>query len=135
MRYSVIVASFIALAAALPTIAPVEENALAVRADALDTPVTLEARQGFNPYDGTFDWPADSFTGGGRDAQFTAKNLGNGNYQFSFFNTGPPNGVRLNYRVSNAGKTLGEANLNVGQTTSITVPKTGGNYNVYIKQA
>ncbi|KAH7069349.1 hypothetical protein FB567DRAFT_246180 [Paraphoma chrysanthemicola] len=132
MRYSVIVASFIALAAALPTIAPVEENALAVRADAIDTPVTVEARQGFNPYDGTFDWPADSFTGGGRDAQFTAKNLGNGNYQFSFFNLSP---LTLYYRVSNAGKTIGEATVGGQKSAGITVPKTGGNFNVIIRQA
>ncbi|KAH6643551.1 hypothetical protein C7974DRAFT_381755 [Boeremia exigua] len=135
MRSSIIIASFVALVAALPAIVPVEKTSLAVRTESLDATVALEARQGFNPYDQTFSWPETEVYGGGLSAQFEATNLGNGNYKFQFWSSAPANGGTLNYRVSYGGKTLASVNLNPGKTTTVNVPKTGDNFNIFIQLA
>ncbi|KAF2846795.1 hypothetical protein T440DRAFT_471498 [Plenodomus tracheiphilus IPT5] len=133
MRSSVIIASLIALAAALPAIVPVEETSLAVRTESLDASAALEPRQAFINFDRNFDWPETNIINGGRDAQFQATNKGDGNYKFQFWNTA--NKLDLNYRVSYGGKTLATAVLSPGQTaTTDNVPKTGETFNVFIKQ-
>ncbi|KAJ4986227.1 hypothetical protein SVAN01_08274 [Stagonosporopsis vannaccii] len=135
MRSSIIIASFVALAAALPAIIPVEKTSLAVRTESLDALAALEPRQGFNNYDRTFSWPDTEFTGGGIGAQFRATNLGNGNFRFQFWNSSPPNTPAINYRVSYGGQTLASVNLTPQQTTIVNIPRTGDNYNVLIRLA
>jgi hypothetical protein len=136
MRSSIIIASFIALAAALPAIVPVEKTSLAVRTESLETTAALEPRQGFNNFDRTYSWPDTQITGGGLGAQFQATNQGDSNYKFQFWNSSPANTNALNYRISYGGNTLVSVNLTPGQTTTVNnVPKTGDNFNVFIKLA
>jgi hypothetical protein len=135
MRSSFIIASFVALAAALPTIVPVEKTSLAVRTESLDTTAALEPRQGFNNFDQTYSWPDTSVSGGGLSAQFEATKQDDSNYTFQFWNSAPANTGALNYRVSYGGNTLVSVDLTTGQTATVPVPKTGDNFNVFIKLA
>lgn len=136
MRSSIIIASFAVLAAALPAIVPVEKNSLTVRTEPLDATVALEARQvGFNVFDQTYSWPDTEVTGGGMDAEFQATNQGNGKYKFQFWNASPLNGDALNFRVSYGGKTLASVDLAIGNSTTVVVPKTGDNFNIFIQEA
>lgn len=133
MRSSILVASFVALVAALPAIS-VEETSLAVRTESFDA-TALESRQTVIPFDRTYSWPDTQIIGGGLSAQFQATNQGN-NYKFQFWNSAPPNSPTLNYRVSYGGNTLVSVNLSTGQTTTVNnVPKTGDNFNVFIQAA
>ncbi|KAJ8112393.1 hypothetical protein OPT61_g5229 [Boeremia exigua] len=136
MRSSIIIATFVALAAALPAIVPVEKTDLVVRTESLDsTAAALETRQTIGDWSATFAWPATSIMVGGLAAQVRATNLNNGNYKFEFFNTSPPNNVDISYRISYGGNTLSSVVVRAGQTTTATVPKTGDNWNVYITAA
>ncbi|KAJ8118123.1 hypothetical protein OPT61_g830 [Boeremia exigua] len=134
MRSSIIIATFVALAAALPAIVPVEKTSLAVRTESYDATPALEARQTV-VFDQTYSWPDSIVEGGGMSAQFEATNQGNGNYKFQFWNSAPANAAALNYRVSYGGKTLASVNLSTGQTTTVTIPKTGDNFNVFVQPA
>lgn len=106
------------------------ELGIAARAEA--SHMTVRA---INPFDQTYPWPEDSVTGGGQSAQFQAKNLGNGDYSFTFWHTGPLNGGDLNYRVSYGGKELAKKVLSPRGTATVTVPKTGDNFNISIEDA
>ncbi|KAI3393880.1 hypothetical protein diail_3523 [Diaporthe ilicicola] len=141
MRFFAI-ASLLSLAVALPAAAPAEQgNSVARRGDAPELNVAARAdashmvARAINPFDETYPWPETSVTGGGESAQFEADNLGNGDYSFTFWNSGPLNGGDLSYRVSYGGKTLAETTLAPGGKTSVTVPKTGDNFNIYIQDA
>lgn len=141
MRFFAI-ASLLSLAVALPAAAPAEQgNSIARRGDApgLDIAARADAShlmvRAINPFDQTYPWPEDSVTGGGESAQFQAKNLGNGDYSFTFWNTGPLNGGDLSYRVSYGGKELAKKVLSPRGTATVTVPKTGDNFNIYIQDA
>ncbi|KAJ0107020.1 hypothetical protein J7T55_006898 [Diaporthe amygdali] len=133
------VAGLLSLAAALPTADPSQQdNSVARRGDALDHVLAVRADNsnvGFNPFDQTYSWPDTSVTGGGISAQFRATNLNNGNYSFQFWSSAPLNGGNLSYRVSYGGKELAKVVLSPGQTTTVTVPKTGDNFNIYIDAA
>lgn len=130
-------ASLLSLAAALPAaLAPASEQGTALAARGSETaaaPAVIVDRQGGVTYDQTFDWPAESFTGGGLAVQFRATNLGGGKYRFEFWNSGPANGGDWKFRVSSAGVTLGEKTLAPRQTASVEVQQTGSNYNIYIE--
>ncbi|KAF6839391.1 hypothetical protein CPLU01_01811 [Colletotrichum plurivorum] len=129
-------ASLLALASALPAaLSPVSEHAtdLATRGSEAVAPAVIVDRQaGGNPFDQTYSWPSDSVYGGGISVQFEATNLGGGKYRFDFWNTGPLNGGDWNFRVSNAGNTLGEKVVAPRGTASIEVQQTGENFNIYI---
>ncbi|KAL1865048.1 hypothetical protein Daus18300_007395 [Diaporthe australafricana] len=141
MRFFAI-ASLLTLAVALPAVAPSEQsNAVARCGDALaDVTARADASSQFvdraiNPFDQTYSWPEESVTGGGLSAQFQATNLGDSNYSFTFWNTGPLNGGDLSYRVSYGGKELAKKVLSPRGTVTVTVPKTGDNFNIYIEDA
>lgn len=134
MRSSIIIASIVALAAALPAIVPVEKTALAVRTESLEATAAVEARQS-SAFDETYSWPDTEVYGSTLAAQFLATNQGNGKYTFQFWDSAPANNGALNYRVSSGGKTLASVNLVAGQTSTVTVPKTGSNFNVVIQLA
>ncbi|KAF6824834.1 hypothetical protein CMUS01_10070 [Colletotrichum musicola] len=129
-------ASLLTLASALPAaLSPVSEQGtdLATRgSEAVAAAVIVDRQAGGNPFDQTYSWPADSVYGGGLSVQFEATNLGGGKYRFDFWNTGPLNGGDWNFRVSNAGNTLGEKMVAPRGTASIEVQQTGENFNIYI---
>lgn len=140
MRFFAI-ATLFSLAAALPAVAPAqEETSVARRGD--DLGLSLAARDdlsqrqvGMNPIDQTLPWPETSVTGGGQAAQFQATNLGNGKYEFTLWTSAPLNAGDLRFRISYGGKTLAEKVLPPVGKDTVTVPKTGDNFNMWIELA
>ncbi|KAI8933226.1 hypothetical protein NX059_009861 [Plenodomus lindquistii] len=132
MRSSIIIASFIALAAALPAVVPVDNTALTARNSSRDTTAALEPRQTV-VLDRTYAWPNTSVSDYTIWAQFTATNLGNGNYEFEFSATSPEDLGVINFRVSYGGVTLMLVDLTTGHNDTVSVPKTGDNFNVFIQ--
>lgn len=141
MRFFAIAALF-SLAAALPAVAPAQQDtSVARRGD--DLGLNLAARDdlslrqvGMNPIDQTLPWPETSVTGGGQAAQFEATNLGNGNYKFTLWTSAPANAGNLRFRISYGGETLAEKVLPpAGGKDTVTVPKTGDNFNMWIELA
>ncbi|KAH8777474.1 hypothetical protein F5883DRAFT_613819 [Diaporthe sp. PMI_573] len=142
MRFITIAALFSSLAVALPAAAPAEQGtSVAVRGDNLDLSVAarddLSERQvGMNPIDQTVAWPATTYTGGGLSAQYEAKNLNNGNYQFTLWTSAPANAGNLRFRISYGGVTLAEKILPPsGGKDTVIVKKTGDNFNMWIELA
>lgn len=142
MRFIAIAALFSSLAVALPAAAPAEQGtSVAVRGDDLDLSVAarddLSQRQvGMNPIDQTLPWPETTVTGGGQAAQFEAKNLNNGNYQFTLWTSAAPNAGNLRFRISYGGVTLAEKVLPpAGGKDTVVVKKTGDNFNMWIELA
>lgn len=135
------VATLFTLAAALPAVAPTQQDtSVARRGDELGLNLAarddLSQRQiGMNPIDQTLPWPATTVTGGGQSAQFQATNLGNGNYEFTLWTSAPLNGGNLRFRISNGGQTLAEKVLPPAGKDTVTVPKTGDNFNIWIELA
>ncbi|OHF00857.1 hypothetical protein CORC01_03931 [Colletotrichum orchidophilum] len=129
-------ASLVAVAAALPAaLAPAEQSTdLTSRSESFTAPaIVLERAAGGNPVDLTYSWPADTISWIGLDVQFQATNLGNGKYSFEFWNSGPANGGSWNFRVSNAGNTLGQKDVAPASHATIEVQQTGSNFNIYIQ--
>lgn len=140
MRFFAI-ATLFSLAVALPAAAPAEQDtSVARRGDDLGLSLAarddLSARQvGMNPYDQTFSWPATTVTGGGQSAQFQATNLNNGNYEFTLWTSGPLNGGDLRFRISYGGVALAVKVLPPVGKDTVTVKKTGDNFNMWIELA
>ncbi|KAL1871093.1 hypothetical protein Daus18300_004838 [Diaporthe australafricana] len=140
MRFFAI-ATLFSLAAALPAAAPAEQDtSVARRRDdlglGLATRADLSERQvGMNPIDVTLAWPATSVTGGGQSAQFQATNLGDGNYEFTLWTSAPLNAGNLSFRISYGGVTLAKKILPPVGKDTVTVPKTGTNFNMWIELA
>lgn len=142
MRFIAIAALFSSLAVALPAAAPAEQGtSVAVRGDNADLSVAardaLSSRDvGMNPLDETMAWPETTYSGGGTSAQYEAKNLNNGNYQFTFWTSAPANAGNLRFRVSYGGVTLAEKILPpAGGKDTVVVKKTGDNFNMWIELA
>ncbi|KAG8162353.1 hypothetical protein KVR01_008118 [Diaporthe batatas] len=141
MRFITIATLFSFLAAALPAAAPADQaTSVAVRGDNSELSVAarddLSRRQGMNPIDQTVSWPETTYTGGGLSAQYEAKNLNNGNYQFTLSTSGPANGGNLRFRISYGGVTLAEKVLPpAGGKDTVVVKKTGDNFNMWIDLA
>ncbi|KAG6355166.1 hypothetical protein INS49_004247 [Diaporthe citri] len=135
------VATLFSLAAALPSLAPAQQDtSVARRGD--DLSLNLAARDdlsqrqaGLIPFDQTLPWPETSVTGGGQDAQFQATNLGNGKYEFTLWASAPENVGNLKFRISYGGKTLAEKVLPHAGKDTVTVTKTGDNFNMWIELA
>lgn len=140
MRFFAI-ATLFSLAVALPAAAPAQQDtSVARRGDAVD--LTLAARDdlstrqvGMNPLDQTLPWPETTVTGGGQSAQFQATNLNNGNYEFTLWTSAPLNAGNLRFRISYGGKTLAEKVLPPVGKDTVTVKKTGDNFNMWIELA
>lgn len=141
MRFITIAALFSSLAVALPYAAPAEQGtSVVVRGDNADLSVAArddvsERRSSMNPIDQTVSWPETTFTGGAQSAQYEAKNLNNGNYQFTLWTSAPANaGGNLKFRISYGGVTLAEKVLPpAGGKDTVVVKKTGDNFNMYIE--
>lgn len=140
MRFFAI-ATLFSLAVTLPAATPAEQDtSVARRGEDLGLDIAarddLSQRQvGMNPIDVTLPWPATSVTGGGQDAQFEATNLGNSNYQFTLWTSAPLNAGNLSFRISYGGVTLAKKVLPPVGKDTVTVPKTGDNFNMWIELA
>lgn len=135
------VATLFSLAAALPAVAPAQQDTSVARRED-DLSLNLAARDdlsmrqvGMNPLDQTLPWPETTVTGGGQAAQFQATNLNNGNYEFTLWTSAPLNAGNLRFRISYGGKTLAEKVLPPVGKDTVTVKKTGDNFNMWIELA
>lgn len=119
---------------------------MTIRGDNVDLDITardnLSQRQTtIIPVNQTLAWPATRITGGSYNAQFAAENLNNGNYLFTLWSSGSATGggstgPDLKFVISSGGTTLAEKTLPYAYgTDTVTVPKTGDNFNIKVNAA